>query len=285
MKTFKILICVSLFIVAGCGKNNNTEKPISLFNGKDLSGWYTYLAKPDSSVQVPGLSRKANGQYADPIGLNKDPLGVFSVVELDGAPVIRISGQIMGILVTENEYENYHLKLEFKWGEKKYPPRENDPRDSGLLYNSIGKEGAWYGTWMKSVECQINEKEVGDLYTVDTVFVDVPALKDSTGKEYIYRRGAEKVTFSHEISHCAKDIDYEKPAGEWNTIDLYTVNGRSVHVINGKANIRLENFRYLLDGEEAPLIRGKIQLQSEGSEIFYKNITVTPIREIPHELL
>jgi hypothetical protein len=285
MKTLRILILFFCFTWAGCEKNSNGGKPVSLFNGKDLSGWYTYLSKPDSSLDVPGLTRDSKGRYSGPIGLNKDPLGVFSVTELDGGPVIRISGQVMGILVTEKEYENYHLRLEFRWGEKKYPPREKEPRDSGVLYNSIGKEGAWYDTWMKSIECQINEKEVGDLYTVDTVFTDVPAVKDSTGKEYIYRRGAEKVTFSPDPSHCAKDVDYEKPVGEWNVIDVYTVNGRGVHVVNGKANIRLENFRYLLNGEEVPLTRGKIQLQSEGSEVYYRNITITPIREIPHDLL
>ncbi|HLF34348.1 MAG TPA: DUF1080 domain-containing protein [Cyclobacteriaceae bacterium] len=274
-----------IFFIWGCGAKNNSQESISLFNGRNLDGWYTFIARPDSSIEIPGLERGEDGQYTGPVGINKDPLQVFGLADLDGEKVIRISGQVMGILVTEKEYENYHLKLEFRWGEKKYPPRERAPRDSGLLYNSIGREGAWYGVWMKSVECQINEKEVGDLYTVDTVFVDVPAVIDPQTGRYAYSKGAEKKTFSPEISHCGKDVDYEKPVGEWNTVEVYTVNGRSVHVINGQVNNRLENFRYLVDGEEVPLTRGKIQLQSEGAEIFYRNITLTPIREIPHELM
>ncbi len=278
----KIKLCFFLFIllsVYGCEK-----KSISLFNGKDLSGWYTFLAKPDSSVNVPGMQRDSTGHYTGPVGLNKDPLDVFSVVNVDGAPAIRASGQIMGILVTDNEYQNYHLKLQFKWGEKKYPPRENDPRDGGVLFNSIGPEGAWYGVWMESVEFQINEKEVGDMYAVDSVFVDIPAVKDSSG-EYHYKKGADVVTFSPALQHCAHDSDYEKPVGEWNTVEVYTVNGQAVYVVNGHVNNRIKAIRYLNHGKQIPLTKGKIQLQSEGSEIYYRDITVTPISKIPNDLL
>lgn len=280
----RVVMIIMVFHLAGCGKKAGETGTVSLFNGKDFSGWYTWIARPDSSVEVPGMVRDAKGHYTEPIGLNKDPMGVFSVVEEDGAPAIRISGQIMGILVTDKEYENYHLKLQFKWGNKKYPPRQNEPRDSGILYNSIGHEGAWYGVWMKSIEYQVNEKEVGDIYAVDTVFIDIPAVKDSAGN-YRYRQGAEKVTFSPAIQHCAHDADYEYPAGQWNTVEIYTINGRSVHVVNGKVNNRPENIRCYVNGEEVTLSKGKIQLQSEGSEVFYRDITIAPIREIPHELL
>ncbi len=284
MRTGIFLTTLLAIILSGCGKSAREGKPVSLFNGKDLTGWYTYIAVPDSSVDVPGMQRGLNGHYTQPLGLNNDILHVFSVVQMDGGPVIRVSGQIFGILVTDREYGNYHLKLQFKWGTKKYPPKLNELRDSGVLYNSIGPEGHWGGVWMKSIEFQVNEKEVGDLYTVDTVWVDVPAVKDSTG-EYHYRKGAPIVTFDYNLQHCAHDADYEKPWGEWNTLEIYNVNGRSVHVVNGKVNNRLENFRYLVNGKEVPLTKGKIQIQSEGSEVYYRDITLTPISEIPPDLL
>ena len=80
---------------------NITDKPkwISLFNGKDLSGWDTFLS------YVPESGSK------EIIGVNKDPQGVFSVVE--GS--IRISGQIWGALTSQQEFENYHL-LQYKPG-------------------------------------------------------------------------------------------------------------------------------------------------------------------------
>ena len=69
--------------------------------------------------------------------------------------------------------------------------------------------------------------------------------------------------------------------GEWNTMEIYTFDGNSVHVVNGKVNNRIYNARYLEDGEEVPLTKGKIQLQSEGAEIYYRNLQIEPISAIP----
>ncbi len=106
---------------------------------------------------MPGLRRDDENKYLDPIGINKDPLKVFTVVTEDGEPAIRLSGEVFGILVTEKEFENYHLKLEFKWGDEKFPPREDKKMDSGIMYHSVGPEGAWGGVWMKSLECQYSK--------------------------------------------------------------------------------------------------------------------------------
>lgn len=70
--------------------NTTSSDWVSMFNGKDLSGWYTYQREPESEVE--GIPRDENGNYLEPIGLNKDPLNVFTVVEEDGEPAIRISG-------------------------------------------------------------------------------------------------------------------------------------------------------------------------------------------------
>src|SRR5262245_1659691 len=90
------------------------EEWMPLFNGRDLDGWDTWLGKPYKGTEN--------------VGLNKDPKGVYSVVMHDGKPAIRITGEIFGALTSKQEYENYHFKLQFKWGEKKWPPRENTVR-------------------------------------------------------------------------------------------------------------------------------------------------------------
>jgi hypothetical protein len=48
--------------------------------------------------------------------------------------------------------------------------------------------------------------------------------------------------------------------------------------------MRIYNAHYIKNGKEVPLTKGKIQLQSEGAEIFYKNIIIEPITAIPTEL-
>jgi hypothetical protein len=73
--------------------------------------------------------------------------------------------------------------------------------------------------------------------------------------------------------------------GEWNTVDLYSLGGTSVHMINGVVIMILQNSRQIDGDLETPLLKGKIQIQSEGSEVFYKNIKITSIDKIPEEIL
>src|SRR5204863_1538859 len=130
------------------------------------------------------------------IGLNTDPSKVYTVVMEDGKPAIRISGEIFGALTTKDEFENYHLKLEFKWGEKRWVPREKAVRDSGLLYHCVGPHGAAGTYWMRSQELQIQEKDCGDYWSVAGGIVDVEAVrkgKDGKGP-LVYKKGAPKVT-------------------------------------------------------------------------------------------
>lgn len=254
-----------------------------LFNGKDLSGWYTYQRKPEPTSRVEGL-KMVDGSYIEPIGLNKDPLGVFSVVELDGESVIRISGETFGILVTNESFENYHFTLEFKWGEKKYPPRENQKRDSGICYHSFGEEGAQGGVWMKSVECQIQEGDVGDLWCVNatTAQVNISGPED----RFIYDPSGPLHTFDwRDVRHCKRSIDFERPYGQWNQVDVYAFGDESIHVVNGQKNMHLKNIRFFENDVPKPLTRGKIQLQSEGAEIFYRNIRIREITRLPEKFV
>jgi hypothetical protein len=246
-----------------------------LFNGKDLSGWDTWLSRPQGSKEV--------------IGLNRDPHKVYSVVTADGRPAIRISGEVFGALTSTDEFENYHLRLEFKWGQKKWPPREKAVRDSGLLYHCYGPQGA-AGPWMKSLECQIQEHDCGDFWSVagrvGTV-VDVEGVRKGEKGPVVYRKGGSKFTVPSPGTgpRIVKSADHERPTGEWNTIEVMAVGTTAVHLVNGKANMVLTNIRRCEADGGTPLTRGKIQLQSEGAEVFYRNIAVRPLAEIPAEYL
>src|SRR6476661_8670126 len=59
----------------------------SLWNGKNLDGWTTWMQRPEPTSDVPGLSKDANGRYTEPIGSGRDPLKVFTIEpDIDGAP-------------------------------------------------------------------------------------------------------------------------------------------------------------------------------------------------------
>ena len=257
-----------------------------LFNGKDLSGWETWLGRPNKAIDVPGMTRNDKGDYADVVGLNQDPKGVYSVMEVDGKPAIRISGELWGALTTKEEFENYHFRAEFKWGQKRWPPRENTVRDNGLLYHCVGPHGAGSSHWMKSFEMQIQEKDCGDFHSVAGVIVDVEAELKAPGdpkSPLLYRKGAPKIV--GRVNRILKSPDNEKPSGEWNVVEFFCHGQTAVHVVNGKTVMVLTGLRHKVDGKEVPLTKGRIQIQSESAEIFWRSIEVRPITEIPKTLL
>jgi len=210
-----------------------TEKPSAaqggktevLFNGKNLNGWYTYLQD---------------------IGKNKDPQGVFKVEN----GVLHVSGQTFGYVSTEKDYRNYRLSVDFKWGEKKWPPRENVVRDAGVLYHCQGPDMVW----ATCLELQVQEKDTGDLFLIPGAAI-APAV-DVLGR----RLGGTK-----DYTRGVKFADYEKPHGEWNTVSVVARGDRFEHWVNGRVN----NV-----GRNSSHTSGRIQLQSEGAEIYYRNMVL-----------
>lgn len=259
-----------------------------LFNGENLENWETYLAKPHPTVDIKGIPRTKEGVLTEVLGVNNDPLNVFSVVSEDGKPAIRISGQIFGALTSLDTYKNYHLRLQFKWGHQKWPPRAQSKRDSGILYHAFGEHGGADDSWMKSQEFQVQKGDVGDYWGVGGTAMDIPAKPRGRDSTYVYTPGAPLVTFSEGLPagrNCKKYPDNEKAVGKWNTLDLYVFEDKAVHVVNGEVVMVLQNSRYLGEEKEKPLTGGRIQIQSEGAEVYYRNIKIRSIEQLPQRLL
>jgi hypothetical protein len=272
----KTLLAVALFCVALFSCQKKERPSIELFNGKDLTGWDTYLGPAFDTLtgRFDSLSAK---------GLNNDPEKVFSVVQEDGEPALRVSGNGFGGIATKDEFENYHLTLQFKWGSRKFHDRKDKPRDSGILYHAVGPFDAGYGNWMCSQEFQIQEGDCGDYWSIAGSIIDVPA-SGTQDKQYVYEPTAELVTFSYTSAagkRCRKNPDAEKTTGEWNTVDIYCLGDSSVHVINDVVVMKLYHSRRPDNGREIPMTRGKIELQTEGAEIFYRHIQLEPISKFP----
>jgi len=238
-----------------------------LWNGRDLDGWTTWTR---TVVQ------------------DRDSQRVFTVVpDADGRPAIRISGEVFGELRTTASFHNYHLRLQFKWGEKKWPPRDapGTPRDSGLLYHVHSAPGAGGRTWARSIELQIQEHDVGDLYAVGSVIaVRAKARPGTMPTLYEYDPSGEWTFFSQSqgaSGRCIKQGDHEKASGEWNTVELICFKDDSIHIVNGAVMMRLHG-PMRIDGDvPAPITSGPIILQSEGAEVFYRDIEIRPITAIP----
>jgi len=285
-KVFYVIPLLAMMYFVSC----SGPKWEPLFNGKDFTGWEAYLGVPDPSVDVPGMERDEEGKYTRPLGVGNDPLKVFTVVNLDGAPALCFSGQIFGSFATVAEYENYHLRLEIKWGEKRWAPeRWGGRRNSGLLYHGVGEFGKGLGVWKISHECQIMENDFGDSYRMGETYCDITASRAGEKDPYTFDCNAPAVSFGPQSAGlppiCKRNPINEKPLGQWNTVELLCYEGTSVHVVNGQVNMINTNSHLMVNGKKVPLTKGVIQLQSEGAEVYFRNIEIRPISKIPSEYL
>jgi len=251
---------------------------------KDLSQWENYLSYRYPEGYDGEVPKDAEGNDLKPIGLNKDEFGVFTMIEEDGQPVLRISGEIYGCVATKSSFENYHLKLQVKWGELVWHPRKQLLKDSGVLYHSIGPHGAEsWRSWMLSQEFQVMQGHMGDFWSQANSAIDIRAYLP----EYIMNPVADKsqaflaLGRGEDIKgYCMRSVNNERPHGEWNTLELICFEGKSLHIVNGEIVMILQNSRYVEKGKKVPLNKGKIQLQSEAAEVFYKDILIKEIDKL-----
>jgi hypothetical protein len=213
---FLLLVLFSTFFAATSFAQD--FKPI--FNGKDLKGWYSFLKNK---------------------GKNNDSNLVFTVN--DG--LLKITGQEFGYIVTEKSFTDFHLVVEFKWGEKKYPPRENVVRDNGICYYVVAADKVW----PRSVECQIQEGDCGDFWLIDSVTAIVDGVQQGPTKN----------------TRVKKKTDNEKPTGEWNRVEVIAIKGNCTHIVNGVI---------VNEATEVSLRTGRILIQSEGAETYYRKIEI-----------
>jgi hypothetical protein len=237
-------------------------EPVPLFDGKDLGKWYTYLRDR---------------------GKDKDPNGTFAVK--DG--VLRISGQDFGGLITKDEYADYKLETEWAWGGKVWPPREKTARDSGILVRCTGPDGAVSKTWLEGLQCNMLEGATGDISVTGpnkAYAFKAEAEERPWGKKTgtYWKEGAPAREFNpgNRLLWSGRDPnwenvlgfrgknDVEKKVGEWNTL-IITMKADSMAVqLNGVTVSKATGLG---------VRRGKILIQSEGAEVLFKRITLTPL--------
>jgi len=264
-----------------------SKKWTNLLEGDPYLNWDVFMGAPHKTVKgLDNVDPNSDGKNSAPLGLNNDPKNVFTFQTIDGEQVLHISGEIYGSLTSKNEYENYHLKLQFKWGEKIWEPRLTKNRDSGILYHCTGPYTTFWNVWMQSQEFQVEEGNVGDYYALSTTLIQIPSEKKKGEKQFDYVKGGTLNQFSsltkYPSNHCNKGFDNENPHGEWNTLELICFEGTSFHIVNGKVVMALFNSQIQnLDKEIVPLQKGRIQIQSEAAEVFYKNIEIKSIDKIP----
>ena len=252
-----------------------------LFNRRDLTGWRTWLGYPDPAVTY----RDAPG--ATPIGRSRSTAGDVAVKTIDGAPALWVKGETWGAIVHDADLRDYHLRLEYRWGDRRWAPRADKAPNNGLLYHTHGTPGAVFGTWQPSVEFEIMTGSTGMAVAVGRdVRIRTTAALDPTlvSPPVRYRLGGKPVEIVNRtlIWNVENARDAERPAGEWNVLDLYVLGDRAVHVVNGVPVMVVEGLATVgKDGARTPLTHGHVQLQSEGAETWFRRVSVEPIDRLP----
>jgi|SaaInl0LU_22_DNA_1037365.scaffolds.fasta_scaffold14281_2 type 1 glutamine amidotransferase len=270
-------------------KKPSANRWTHLFEGDYTKNWDVFIGVPHKTIKnLENINSKSDGKNGIPLGLNNDPKNVFNFITENNENILHISGEIYGAIISKQEYENYHLKLQFKWGEEVWEPRLLRERDSGLLYHSFGPYRTFWNVWMSSQEFQIQEGDLGDYYGLGGTLIEIPSEKRAGEKEFSYVKSGTLHPFSSADkkipNHANKGFDNEKPHGKWNTLELICFEGTSMHIVNGKVVMALYNSKFKnAKGKTMPLTKGRIQIQSEGAEIFYKNIQIKSIKKLPRK--
>jgi hypothetical protein len=236
------------------------KRVIQLFNGQSLDGLYTWL--------------KGTGY--------EDPRKVFSVK--DG--MLNVSGEVDGYVATRNAYRDYHLVVEYKWGEKTYGSKT--VRNSGILLHATGPDGA-RNPWMSCVECQLAQGCVGDLIVIRGKEKNGSIIPVSITSETAlgpdgrtrWKKGGKPTIYSgkqfwwsmhdpdfQELIDTRGKYDVENPLGQWTRVDCICDADRITVLVNGTTvNECFDVFPSA----------GKILLQSEGFEIWFRKWELRPL--------
>jgi hypothetical protein len=281
------LIVLAASTLSGAAEPETAIVPrevIKLFNGRGLDGWTTWLVDTK----------------------REDPRGVYSVRDA----VLRISGDGFGYLSTARAYRDYRLVVEVKWGTQNFRTRKGMARDSGIFLHSVGPEGNSYdcgwgagrsntgkdissGAYKAAIECQMMEGGFGDLLLIHGRYADGRHVPISATVRTVQRRvpgdyaryqfdpKAEPTTLSQgAIAWPGKDpawrdtpgfrgqSDVESPPGEWTRVECLCVGDRMTFFVNG---------RRVNEASDVFPAAGKILLQCEGSEVFFRKVELHPV--------
>jgi hypothetical protein len=279
MRSTAFIFAGLTFVALGAAEAPESFAP--LLDAK-LSQWETWLGVPHRAYEVPGYVRGATPKEDPVVGLNLDPLHVYSTRVVEGETVLHITGQIFGAITTLKSYDNFHFRTEQRWGEEKWEPKLNAARDNGILIFCVGEHGAGSKNWMRSQECQVQEDDTGDYWPIAGTMADIPSRVE--GKTVVFDPKAP-LRLAKGRSWHGPDY-HEKPHGEWNRIEVYALKGDAVFVFNGAVVNILINSRYVEKGAstEIPLRAGKLQIQSEGAVCEYRRMEVSPLTTWPAAL-
>ncbi len=219
MKLTRLPLAIGLLLfatvtppAAQAAVTGDAHEPVPLFNGENLDGWEQFTSnKLDTALTW----RVAGG-------------------------VIRCTGEPAGYIMTEDEYEDFHLTFEWRWAD--------EPGNSGVLLRTVGEDKIW----PSCLEAQLMHDRAGDFWKIGQI--DAETAPDRTNG-----------------NNTRALVNPENPVGEWNRYDIFAVGEHVTLVINGQ---------FVNAASGVSERAGRIALQSEGAPIEFRNIRLTNLAEL-----
>ncbi len=226
------LVIISAALLSACGAGKNTMNGSAktgwqkLFDGKTTTGWHTY-----------GKSFAGTNWKIDDGALFLDTKN-------------KTAGQ-GGDLVTNEEFENYHLKLDWKISKG---------GNSGIIFN-VHEDPKYNATYSTGPEMQVIDNDG---------HADAKNIKHRAGDLYDLK---------------ASSKENVKAVGEWNTAEIILNNGKLDLIQNGETVVSTtmwdDNWKQMVAGSKfktwpgfAIYKSGKIALQDHGNDVWFKNISI-----------
>lgn len=270
------LIGAALGWVAAHGQGDFSKRDsgwVPLWNGKDFKGLYI----------------RNNG------GTLRDPASQASFLIEDGAIRVPKTGGV-GHLATEAVHSRYQVRVEYRYG-----PGQTNP-NAGLLYHidtldwgsgaAYGSKNAavpyFFGAYVKSVELQMYRGDAGAFLGIMNIWVTAETKGDAN---HTWQAGGPAYTAfpSNDLqprriyrSHNAAPRDTS-----WVLLEGLIYGADSVtHRINGEVVMKgrnlLHNGKPAVNADTAgrrPMDKGRIGLQTEGAEVWYRNWELRRLRK------
>ena len=238
------LVVVCMFLAVATLRAESDWTP--LWNGKDFDGWTTWMQRPSPTSECPvwpAAPTATTPSRSDPVAIRSRSSRSSARRRPAGDPDLRRS---LRRAAQPGDVQGLPPAAAIQVGPEAVAAarQAGTPRDSGLLYHVHAAPGVDGRTWARSVELQIQEHDVGDLYAVGSAIAvrarrRVPVTQP---RLYDYDPAGEWTFFSQSqgsSGRCIKQPDNEKPTGEWNTVELVCLRDDSIHIVNGKVVMRL----------------------------------------------
>jgi hypothetical protein len=237
---------------------------ISLMNGRDLAGWYTMLQRSGKGVAEKKRYVQVESEMLHIMGADLDAGGFEP-----------------GYMATHQEFENVRIRVEYKWGQKQFGERSIHKRDNGLLYGLVGEDKVW----PRCVECQIEEGDVGDFFLVDGIRgvqgqhgggIFGIGVSEMHGWPPNSEGSKHPADAQPKTDRLIKDGNFEELNG-WNTVEVLWQGDRALNIVNGRAVNAVTNLEQpdpANPGKFIPLTRGRIGIEIEYAEIWFRRIEV-----------